>query len=98
MGGFNNEIQMNGNGTGREIKTRVASGVDGLLVEINHLTNDLQWLQDLANRIGGFDWEATLADGSVFQGRMTIVGELQGSTQSTTAAVSLQGSGVITRQ
>jgi hypothetical protein len=98
LGGFSNEVQPNGNGTGRLIKTRVANKVDGLLVEIDHSNGDLEFLQDLADNKDFFVFSCTLADGSVYQGLSQMVDEVNGSTQSATAAVSLNGPQKLTRQ
>lgn len=98
IGGDNNEVQMNGNKTGRLIKTVVAAGIDGLLVSIDHSNDDLEYLQDMANLKSFQDCSFTLMDGSVWGGTLQITGELKGSTQSATAAVSLMGPGTLTQQ
>lgn len=98
IGGFTNETQMNGNGTGRLIKTRVANGVDGLLVDIDHAAGDLIFLQDTANSKKFWDITVTLADGAVYQGKSQISGDFSGSTQSATAAITLSGPGTYTLQ
>lgn len=98
IGGFNNEVQNNGNGTGRLIKTRVPLKLEGLMVEIDHSNGDLIFLQERANSADFFVFSATLADGTVYQGLAQIVDEVQGSSQSATAAVSIQGPQTLTKQ
>jgi hypothetical protein len=97
-GGFENEVQANGNGTARLIKTRVPNSVSGLTVEIDHTNGDLQFLQLRANSKIFEVLSITLADGSVYQGLSQIVGELQVSSQSATASVSFAGPGELTKQ
>jgi len=98
VGGFSNEVQLNGNGTGRLIKTRVPNKVDGLLVEIDHSNGDLEFLQERADSSDFFVFSITLADGTIYQGVSQIVDEVLGSSQTATAAVSIQGPQKLTRQ
>lgn len=98
IGGFNNEVQMNGNKSGRLIKTVVANGVDGLLIEIDHSKGDLEFVQSLADLKDFFVMTAELSNGSVYQGKAQITGDVQGSTQSATAAVTLRGPLSLTTQ
>lgn len=97
-GGFNNEVQPNGDGTARLIKTRVKNKMDGLLVEIDHTSDDLTFLQELADLKDFFVISVSLADGTVYQGQGQIEGEFQGSSQSATAAISLGGPLKLTTQ
>lgn len=98
LGGWNNEVQANGNSTGRLVKTRMPLKIDGLLIEISHENGDLQFLQGRADSSDFFVLSIELADSSVYAGKAQIVDELQGSTQSATAAVSLQGPQTLTLQ
>jgi hypothetical protein len=98
LGGFENEVQPNGDGTGRLIKTRVPLSVEGLTVSVDDFLGDLEFLQNLANLKGFFPGYVTLASGAVWQGDLQIVGELPKSTQSATAPISLSGTGTLTRQ
>ena len=98
IGGFENEVQPNGNGTARLIKTRAVNQINGLLVEIDYTNGDFEFLQEAADRNDFEVISITLADGTVYQGRSQIVGELQGSTQSATASVSFAGPQKLTQQ
>lgn len=97
-GGFNAEVSMNGNLTARTILTAVPNKVDGLLVSIDHLNGDLLWWQNKSNSKIFEVLEVTLVDGSVYQCQAHVVGEVLGSTQSSTAAVSFNGPGAMTLQ
>lgn len=98
LGGFENEVQANGDGTARLIKTRVPLSLDGLTVDIDDSQGDAEFLQELQNRNDYFPIAITYASGEVYQGSAQIVGETQSSSQNATAAVSLMGPGQLTRQ
>ena len=98
LGGFENEVQANGNGTARLIKTRVPLSIDGLTIEVDDDRGDHEFLQGLSNRNDFFPIAITYASGAVYQGTAQITGELQSSSQNATAAVSLMGPGVLTKQ
>lgn len=98
LGGFENEVQANGDGTARLIKTRVPLGLDGLTLEVDDSRADHEFLQALSNRNDFFPIAITYASGAVYQGSAQLVGETQVSSQSATASVSLMGPGVLTKQ
>jgi hypothetical protein len=98
LGGFENEVQANGDGTARIVKTRVPWAVDGLQVEIDDTRGDQEFLQSIAD---GKDFVAitmTLASGFTYQGTGIVSGEVQGSTQNATASLTMSGPGEMTRQ
>lgn len=98
LGGFENEVQMNGDGTGRIIKTRIPPVVDGLTISIDDDNEDSEFLQERANGKVFFPFAITYASGNTYQGVMMITGEVQVSSQNATAAVSLMGTGELTKQ
>jgi len=98
LGGFENEVQANGDGTARIIKTRVPLGIDGLTVEVDDDRGDQEFIQGLANRNDFFPVAITYASGSTYQGTAQIVGENPASSQSATQAISLMGPGTLTKQ
>lgn len=98
LGGFENEVQANGDGTARLIKTRVPLSIDGLTVEVDDDRGDHEFLQELSNRNDFFPVAITYASGITYQGTAQIVGETQASSQNATASVSLMGPGVLTKQ
>lgn len=98
LGGFENEVMANGNGTARLIKTRVPLSIDGLTIEIDDDRGDQEFLQELANRNDFYPIAITYASGITYQGTAQIVGENPASSQSATAAISLMGPGVLTKQ
>ncbi len=98
LGGFENEVMANGNGTARLIKTRVPLSIDGLTIEVDDDRGDQEFLQELANRNDFYPIAITYASGITYQGTAQIVGENPASSQSATAAISLMGPGVLTKQ
>lgn len=98
LGGFENEVQANGDGTARVIKTRVPLSIDGLTLSIDDDNGDHEFLQGLSDGNSPFPIAITYASGIVYQGTAQIVGETQVSSQNATAAVSLMGPGELTKQ
>lgn len=98
LGGFENEIQPNGDGTARLVKSRVPWMVDGLTVECDDSRGDQEFLQALQNRNDYFPVTVTYSSGETYQGTGQITGEVQVSNQGATAALSLGGPGGMTRQ
>jgi len=98
LGGFENEVLANGDGTARLIKTRVPLSLDGLTVEIDDSRGDQEFLQELTNHNGYWPLSITYASGQTYQGTAQIVGENPASSQNATAAISLMGPGELTKQ
>jgi hypothetical protein len=98
LGGFENEVQANGNGTARIIKTRVPFSLDGLTLDMDDSRGDHEFIQDFANGNAFKPMAITYASGITYQGTCQIVGETAGSSQNATLAVSLMGPGELTRQ
>lgn len=98
LGGFENEVMANGNGTARIIKTRVPLALDGVVVEIDDSRGDHEFLQEVADLNDFVTIALTYASGITWQGSATLVGEFQASSQSATAPISLMGPGILTQQ
>ena len=98
LGGFENEVLANGDGSARLIKTRVPLSIDGLTVEVDDARGDQEFLKELADRKDFFPINITHASGITYQGTAQLVGENPASSQSATAAVSLMGPGILTKQ
>lgn len=98
LGGWENEVVANGNGTARIIKTRVPFSLDGLTLEVDDSRGDHEYLQELADSNDYFPIAITYPSGISYQGSAAIVGEMPASNQSTSAAVSLMGPGKLEKQ
>lgn len=94
LGGFENETQSNGNGSVRQIKTRVPAVLSGLMVEIDDDRGDHEFLQGLSDGSDYYPVNITLVNGKTFSGDLQIEGEFQRSTQSTTASLDMSGSSI----
>lgn len=98
LGGYENEVQANGDKTSRLIKNVVPSSIDGLTLSIDDTRGDAEYLQELQDRKDFWPATITYASGVVYQGSVQIVGETAISSQSATAAVALMGDGPLTQQ
>lgn len=98
LGGFENEVQANGDGTGRTIKTRVPWQLGGLQVEVDEDRADQQFLQDIADKSASVPVAVTYASQATYQGTGTLTDEISFSNTSATATVSLMGTGQLTLQ
>lgn len=97
LGGFENEQQANGDGTTRDIKTRVPWSIEGLSVSIDDDRGDQEFLQDVAD---GADAVVaiTYPSGAVYQGLGNLTGDIAGASQSTSLPITLMGPGKLTKQ
>jgi hypothetical protein len=98
LGGFENEVLANGNGTARLIKTRVPLMIDGLVIEMDDSRGDHEFIQEISDRSDFVPIAITYASGITYQGAATITGESQASSQSATMPITLSGPGKLTRQ
>lgn len=98
MGGDENEVEANGDGSGRLIKTKVPWQVDGLTLTIDDGRGDHEYLQALADRSEFFPITVAYPSGEILQGTGQITGEFQVGSQAATGAVTLKGPGNLTRQ
>jgi hypothetical protein len=88
----------NGDGSARIIKTRVPLSLSDLTLVVDDSRGDHEYLQSLSDAVDYFPIAITYASGQVWQARAIITGEMQVSSQSATASVSLMGPGNLTRQ
>lgn len=98
LGGDENEVMANGNGTSRIIKTKVIWSITGLSVETDDMRGDAEFLQGLADSKDFFPVNIKLASGAVYAGRGMLTGELTTSSQNATTAINLSGSGKLAKQ
>lgn len=98
LGGFENEVQSNGDGTARTVKTRVPWSLTGVVAEIDDTQGDQEFLQSLQNSNRNVPITATYVSGVTYQGTGQIIGEVVFNNQSSTASLDLSGSGELTPQ
>ena len=98
LGGWENEVQSNGDGSARIIKTRVPLSIDGLMLNTDDDRGDQEYLQGLADETDFFAINITYASGNTYQGTAQLVGEISAGSQNATTSVSLAGPGKLTKQ
>lgn len=98
LGGWENEVQPNGDGTARLVKTRVAWSIEGVQVEINDARADAEFLQEIADAFDFVPITITMASGITYQGTGTVTDTVQSSSQNATASITLSGPGALTQQ
>lgn len=98
LGGFENAVESNGDGTARIVKTRVPWIVSGLAVECNEDRDDQKFLQDKADTKEFFPCAVTYASGATYSGRGQIVEEIKFANDKSTAEISLSGPQKLTKQ
>jgi len=98
LGGFENEVQSNGDGTTRAVKTRVPWSLTGVVIEIDDTAGDQEFLQALQNSNRNVPVTATYVSGISYQATGQVVGEVVFNNQSSTASLDLSGSGEMTPQ
>lgn len=100
LGGFQNEVLANGDGSARIQKTRAPWSWEGLTVTIDDDRGDQEFLQGIADGNAFVPIACSLANGEVYQGVGIIAGgdNLQMNTQNATAELTLSGPKKLTRQ
>ena len=98
LGGFTNEVQANGDGTARLVKKRMPWKLGGLDIEINDDRADLEYLQEIADSLDFVAISITLASGVTYQGKGTITGDIESSTEKATAGITLEGPQALEQQ
>ena len=97
LGGFENNPEPNGDGTARDIKTRVMWNVDGMSISIDDDRGDQEFLQDVADGADAVI-AITYASGAVYQGSGNLTGDIASASQSTSLPINLMGPGKLTKQ
>ena len=76
IGGSENSVEANGDGTGRLIKNQMPFNLDGVSVACDDSRGDQEFVQDIADSNDFVTGTITYADGSVWQGNVQVVGEI----------------------
>lgn len=98
LGGFENTMIANGDGTSRQQKTRVPWSLTGLAVEVDDTQGDQEFLTALADGDDFFAVTVTYVSGVTYQGTGQISGEMAFSNQTSSAGFDLMGTGKLTPQ
>ncbi len=98
LGGTENEVVSNGDGSARIIKSRVPLNIDSIAVSVDDDRGDQQFLQDISNGNDFVPVNVTYASGDTWQGSAIITGELSYSSANGIASFGLMGPGELTKQ
>lgn len=98
LGGFEQETQMNGDGTGRNVMSRVPWFLNDLQLDCDDTRGDQEFLQEICDLKANVTITATFCNGTTYQGSGTIQGELTWVPKTTLCAVNLGGPGKMTAQ
>jgi hypothetical protein len=98
LGGQEADVQANGNGTSRIIKTTVPASFTGIVVQCDDTRGDHELLQSISDGNEFVPVTITYASGETYMGTATITGELQYSSQNATCTFDVMGNARFTRQ
>lgn len=91
LGGWENEVQANGDGSVRVIGTRVPSFSDSLTVSVDDDRADQEYIQGLADSKQLFTIGLGYASGAVYQCSGQFTGEIRYSSKNATCSVTVSG-------
>jgi len=91
IGGRNNEVAMNGDGSFRGIQTVMPGSFSDIGIEIDDSRGDQEFLQDHANAGLPKPAVATYASNISYTGDLVITGEIQKDENTGLVSLSLQG-------
>ncbi len=98
LGGFDNETEMNGDGTGRPIKTRMPWSLTGVTISIDDERGDQEYLQGLADLPDFYPVVITYVSGDVYSGDGHIEGDFSHASARGVAEIGFSGPGKLSRQ
>lgn len=98
LGGFTNEVQANGDGSARIVKTRVPWAISGIGLQIDDDRGDHEFLMEIANGKEFVPMTITFASQVTYMGKGMISEEIEFSSETATAEVTLSGPGELTQQ
>lgn len=91
MGGRNNEVQMNGDGSFRTIQTLMPGAFGDINIEIDDSRGDQEFLQDLSDHGLPVPVVATYASNVSYTGDLVLTGEVQKDESTGLATLSFMG-------
>ena len=97
LGGWENEVEINGDGSARIIKTRVPLSLEGIVLEVDDDKGDHEFLQDIVDGKAFVPIVLTYGSGGSWQGTAIITGDNSHNSKSTTIEVNLKGPGTLTK-
>ena len=98
LGGKENEMLPNGDGSTRQKKMRKNWSLTGVSVAIDHSKGDQEFLQERADSEILVACSITYADGSVYSGQGNVTGELASASADGVLPLELAGPKKLTKQ
>jgi hypothetical protein len=98
LGGFEVEVQANGDGSARYIHTRVPWSLSDITISVDDTRADQEFLQEIADGPDEVPIVITQIDGVAYQAKGKPTGELSFSTMNATCSLSLSGGGKAEQQ
>lgn len=98
LGGYENEVKSNGDGSARLIKSRVPWSMMGLKLSIDDSRSDQEFLKGIADGTDMVPMVFNFVSGISYQGSGQIVGELTYTNQDTTSEIGFSGPGEASQQ
>jgi hypothetical protein len=84
-------MKSNGDGSKRQIKSRKNGMIENLNIQIDPAKKDLEYCQELTDRLVPFDVSLTMCDGTVYAGSMQLTGDIKYDGKEGTAGITLEG-------
>jgi hypothetical protein len=91
LGGAENEVQVNGDGTVCVVQTMSASDIGSLKLRFSDTRRDQEFLNEVKNSGELVPITVTKASGITYRGKMQIVGKIEVSTKDQTCEIQLGG-------
>lgn len=98
LGGSTNEVESNGDGTARILKTTMPWSMEGLNVSIDDDNGDAEFLQDVSDGNVFVPMLFTFAAGNDYSGEGQLTGDFPTQNAAQTAAISVKGTGKLSKQ
>ena len=91
LGGFTNEVGINGNGSAFVTQRRKSAGFSDCPIVVDEARKDLEYLQGIADAGELVPVSITLASGMTYSGSLIPIGEIRKSTGDGTLALEMRG-------
>ncbi len=89
--GFTNEMKPNSDGTARVTKKRHSGKIEGLTLSIDVERGDVEFLQELSDKLTLFPFSGTLTNGKVIDGEGQLTGDVKFNAGDGTAEITIEG-------
>lgn len=98
LGGYENDVQANGNKTSRILKTAKPWSLENIVLEIDDDRGDQEFLQEIADGTVFVPCSVTFASQLTYSGSGIVVDPIMASSANATATIGLKGEGELSKQ